>query len=134
MDRILVIDDNEVVLDVVHKFLTHHGYHVQVAHNGKEGIKLFDNGYNFDLVITDIRMSGIDGNAVAKYIRRSDRADTPIIAITGFTDNINKDLFNVLIQKPFSLEALIDAARSFACDHAYEGVKDRIMGLATNRP
>ena len=133
MARVLVIDDNEAVLDVVHKFLTHHGYLVEIAHNGKEGIKLFDKGYNFDLVITDICMSGIDGNAVAKYIRHSERADTPIIAITGFADNINKDLFNILIQKPFSLKALTDAAGSFACDHAYEGVKDR-ASFATNQP
>ena len=103
MARILVIDDDETILAVVHEFLTQHGYHVKAAHSGEEGIELFDNGSNFDLVITDIRMPGIDGNEVAEYIRRSDRADTPIMAISGFIDNIDKDLFNIFIQKPFDL-------------------------------
>jgi CheY-like chemotaxis protein len=109
---ILVIDDDEGILEVVHEFLSQHGYHVKIAHNGEEGIALFDRGQRFDLVITDIRMPGIDGNAVAKYIKHSDRADTPIMAISGFTDNINKGLFNMYIQKPFDLNAIIDAARS----------------------
>ena len=113
MNRILVIDDDDIILDVVREFLSQHGYQVKIAHNGEEGIALFDNGYHFDLVITDIHLPGIDGNAVAKYIRRSDRAGTPIMAISGFTDNINKDLFNMHLQKPFDLEAIIDAARSF---------------------
>jgi CheY-like chemotaxis protein len=115
MVHILVIDDEHAILEVIHEFLTLLGYNVKVANCGEKGIELFGKGYNFDLVITDICMPKVDGNAVAKHIRSSEQADTPIVAITGSGDDgINKDLFNVLLQKPYELKELNAALQSVA--------------------
>ena len=113
MGHILVIDDEEMVLDFLGNALTYLGYLVTVAHDGEGDWTLY-NGYNFDLVITDIMMPRMNGNAVAKHIRSSDKPDTPIVAITGSSDDdIDRELFNFLLLKPFGLEALIDVVRSF---------------------
>ena len=113
MGHILVIDDEDMILDFLGDALSYLGYSVTVAHDGEEGIDLFNSGYNFDLVITDIMMPRMNGNAVAKHIRSSDKSETPIVAITGYGDDIDRELFNFLLLKPFGLEALIDVVRSF---------------------
>ena len=74
MHDILVIDDEDVIVGLLQDYFTLLGYKVVTAKDGNEGIELFNTGPNFDLVITDINMPGIDGNAVAKSIRNSQEA------------------------------------------------------------
>ena len=112
MDHILVIEDQDGLLNFLREALTLMGYKVNVAHDGEEGIELFNNREDFDLVITDIRMPRMDGNEVAKHIRSSDKPKTPIVAITGFGDGVQKGLFDVSLLKPFKVQALLGAIRS----------------------
>ena len=115
MDNILVIDDEEGIRFSLSKVLTHLGYKVKVARDGEEGIRLFSDGNNFDLVITGICMPRMSGNEVAEYIRSSDKSDTPMVAISGSPEeDIDRGLFNCLLVKPFRLEYLVDVVRSFA--------------------
>ena len=109
MPEVLVIDDENAILRFLHIFLAHLGYEVKIAHDGKEGIDIFDSERELDLVITDIRMPRMDGNAVARHIRNSDRPDMPIIAVTGFADELESELFNFFIAKPFNTQTLADA-------------------------
>lgn len=105
MVSVLVIDDEEFILDVLQCSLVQNGFSVKTASGGREGIEKFERG-NFDLVITDIRMPDVDGNSVGKHIRRSERARTPIIGISG-TPWISKDtVFDKILSKPFKLDAL----------------------------
>jgi CheY-like chemotaxis protein len=114
MDHILLIDDQDAILIFLRKILTDLGYEVKVAHDGEEGIELVNSGYDFNLVITDINMPRMDGNAVAEYIRSSEKPDTPIVALTASShDDINRELFNFVVMKPFDLKALITAIKSF---------------------
>ena len=114
MEHILLIDDQDAILKLLRNVLTDLGYEVKVAHDGEEGIELVNSGYDFNLVITDINMPRMDGNAVAEYIRRSEKPDTPIVALTASSyDDINKELFNFVVMKPFDLKALITAIKSF---------------------
>jgi CheY-like chemotaxis protein len=110
--RILLIDDDSQILTSLREALTHVGYEVEVACDGDEGIELIDSGHNCDLVITDITMPTVSGNAVARHIRSSDRRDTPIVAITGFgEDAIERELFNSVLEKPFKLDVLFGTVR-----------------------
>jgi CheY-like chemotaxis protein len=59
-------------------------------------------------------MPGMSGNEVAEYIRRSDKSDTPIVAITGYSDEANGALFNSMLIKPFDLELLVEVVESLA--------------------
>jgi CheY-like chemotaxis protein len=106
LENILLIDDDWWVLDSARCFLQHVGYEVTTACTGKEGISLIDSGYAYDLVVTDIRLPGISGNELAKQIRNSDCPHLPIVAISGFHDDVEQDLFDSILQKPFELKIL----------------------------
>jgi len=68
---------------------------------------------DFDLVISDIQMPNMDGNEVARYIRNSDKSATPLIAITGFPGDLQKEMFDYSLIKPFSLKDFDLMIRSF---------------------
>ena len=113
MEDILVIDDDRKILRLVDHLLTRRGYTVKTADNGIEAIRLFDENRRFRLVITDIRMPGADGNQVAKYLKGTEEIkNTPIIAISAYPDDAERDLFDSVLEKPFSihdLSALVDS-------------------------
>ena len=114
MKKVLIIDDNKMFRELLKKYLTVKGYHVSVAKDGKDGINLFRNACNFDVVITDVEMPIIDGIAFAHLIRTSGKPQTPILAITGAFDSLQqKEVFDLVIQKPFSFERLESVIKSF---------------------
>ena len=114
INHILVIDDEDDVVHSIGRVLRHSGYDVTVAYDGEEGIKLFDETRNFDLVITGISMPRMSGNDVAKHIRSTGRANTPVVAMTGSgEDAIETELFNFFLIKPFKLTSLIETIKSF---------------------
>ena len=108
MLKILIIDDEQLILGLVKQVLTKFGFEVETALDGKEGIKKYDTG-EFDLVITDINMPCIDGNGVARHIRISKNKYTPIIGITGTPWLVEEKDFDMIIKKPFSIELLVDS-------------------------
>ncbi len=111
MGKILVIDDEEPIVLMLTMALSNCGLNVEIATNGVEGIKKFDEGC-FDLVITDICMPGLDGNDVVKYVRNSEKYFTPVIGITG-TPWLREDAyFDAVFNKPFSIEALVETVNS----------------------
>ena len=113
MKQILIIDDNESIRSILSRFLKKFGYRVKTAKSGEEGIELFQRTADFDLVMTDIRMPGIDGNEVAKIIRNSKKSELPLVAITGFPGDVQKDMFNCSLIKPFKVKELQRIVQSF---------------------
>ena len=66
------------------------------------------------VVVTDIRMPNKDGNDVARYVRESLRKRyIPVIAITGYIDEAESELFTHLFEKPFKIKELVDVIKSF---------------------
>jgi len=110
MNRILVIDDEKMILDLVQFVLSKAGFKVEIALDGQEGIKKFDNG-RFDLVITDILMPGLDGRDVVEHIRNSDKPCTPIIGISGTPWLFKNIQFDAVFTKPFLFEDLVSSIR-----------------------
>lgn len=76
--KILVIDDSRAIVCITEMILTDLGHKVMTAFDGIEGMRLFNNN-DFDLVVTDLSMPGIDGNEVAFQIRALERPYIPII-------------------------------------------------------
>jgi len=113
VEDILVIDDDRKILRLVDHLLTRRGYTVKTADNGIEAIRLFDENHRFRLVITDICMPGADGNQVAKYLKDNDQTkNTPIIAISAYPEDAERELFDLIVEKPFStrdLSVLVDS-------------------------
>ncbi len=113
MKRALIIDDSKEILDMLQMAFEAEGFFVEVAVDGDEGIKKYNAG-NFDLVITDLNMPRYDGNKVCKYIKKSKSPDTPVIAMSGTPWALSGDLFDAVIQKPFSLKTLFDQVQQLS--------------------
>ena len=111
MSTILVIDDEKGILQIIRQALIKFGHNVETAGDGQEGIRKFDDG-SFDIVITDIRMPGIDGNGVVQHIRKSDKQSIPVIAISGTPWLMENSAFDMVIAKPFPLKKLVESIGS----------------------
>jgi two-component system NtrC family response regulator len=80
--RILIIDDDNSLRRVLEYNLQEAGYAVTAAESGEEGLRLFHE-ISPELVITDMKMPGMDGMTVLKRVKET-AADTPVIMITAF--------------------------------------------------
>ena len=112
MHNLLIIDDEDIIINLLHDYFSQLGYSVVTAKDGSEGIDLFNTSPNFDLVITDINMPGIDGNAVAKTIRISQRSKVPIVGMSGYNDKTENQLFDFMLAKPFNLKELTTVVKT----------------------
>ena len=84
MTRLLLIDDEKSIVDVMAISLKSDGYEVLTSSSGEEGLEIFDRE-SPDIVITDIKMPGMDGIEILKAIK--ERSDiTEVIIITGHGD------------------------------------------------
>jgi len=79
--RILLVDDNHVVRDMLVDLVGSLGYHADAAGGGAEALALFDRG-QYDVVLTDLVMPGMSGWEVLAAVRQRDPR-VPIIILTG---------------------------------------------------
>ncbi|MEJ1223736.1 response regulator [Sediminicola sp. 1XM1-17] len=126
--KILAIDDQQLILLSVEKRLSEEGFLVKTAISGQLGIDLFDN-YHPDLVIVDINMPGTSGLEVVKHIRIHKRSNTPILVMSGNTNEKTiVDGFEMGIddymKKPVSLDEVV-ARVTRILGHASELVCDK---------
>lgn len=107
MHKILVVDDEKSTLGMFKLFLTAYGYTVLTADNGAEGLSLFEKEKP-PIVITDIKMPGMDGIELLRRVKEKDEM-TEVIMITGHGDmelalkalDLNAtDFINKPIQRP----------------------------------
>jgi serine/threonine protein kinase len=81
--QLLVVDDNEVNRDMLSRRLARKGYQVKTASNGHEALRMVEGG-NFDLILLDIMMPGLNGIEVLKILRQKySTAELPIIMATA---------------------------------------------------
>jgi two-component system response regulator (stage 0 sporulation protein F) len=80
--KILVVDDEEGARDLFNTILTDEGYDVSLASGGEEALGLFKNN-PFNLVITDIKMPGMDGLQLLQEIRKMG-SKTDVIMVTAY--------------------------------------------------
>ncbi|HEY7434614.1 MAG TPA: response regulator [Methylomirabilota bacterium] len=111
---ILLVDDDVDVLDTLVRLLGRQGYACRVASSGREAIRALD-AEAPDLVVTDLRMPGRDGMAVARHARRH-RPPIPVIVMTAYaTSKTRQDVNRIggatYITKPFANADLVDAVR-----------------------
>jgi len=105
-ERILLVDDERLLVDMLKKMLTKMGYRVTTKINATEAFETFaSHPEKFDLVITDLTMPGMSGVELVQQILTI-RPDIPVILCTGFNrDNISLDIeklgIKALMRKPF---------------------------------
>src|SRR5688500_14906315 len=79
--RILVIEDSDRMAGSLRKGLGEEGYVVEVASDGPKGLRLALGG-EFDLVLLDLNLPGMDGLELVRELRKS-RSDVPVVMITA---------------------------------------------------
>jgi predicted signal transduction protein with EAL and GGDEF domain/CheY-like chemotaxis protein len=89
--RVLVVDDDFMLRSMAAKTLRHAGFQVSEAASGEEGLERFADA-NFDLVLLDVMMPGLDGFEVCQRLRATVRgARLPILLLTGLNDTESVD-------------------------------------------
>jgi CheY-like chemotaxis protein len=111
--RLLIVDDEKIVLDAASLMLQHLGHEVVTAINSQEALNCFSR-QNFDLVFTDYSMPGMRGDELANAMKRL-RPGQPIVMITAYAEVLSPlpDV-DMVICKPFLLQHLRDAIERFA--------------------
>ena len=111
--RILVVDDEENIRELLLKTLALAVYEVDVAPDGRTAVDRM-RMIQYDLLITDLRMPGVDGLTVIREARRL-KADIPIIILTGYSSEASAiEAINLGVQgyltKPFRIPRVLAAA------------------------
>ncbi len=113
--KILVIDDEELLIRTMIKFLEKLGYEVYSVKNGRDAEAIVEEE-DFDLLICDIRMPGKSGVEVVKSIKHftltKNKKEIPVIFITGFADEKMEKEAKALkpaayLTKPFDVEEIL---------------------------
>lgn len=109
MQKILIVEDDLDIQDLLKNFLQEVGYETAIARDGMEAISLFSSAH-FDLILLDIMLPKIDGFTVCELIRR--QSQVPIIMLTALNGEEEQikglDLqVDDYITKPFSMPILI---------------------------
>ncbi len=112
-NKVLVIDDDSLVLRTIGNVLQRQGYDYRLADNAEAAIKYASN-IEFDIILADIRMPAMNGVDAIKKIQedrqKTNRKGLPIIFITGFAEDsihLQAGSLGEVIQKPFNLEHLM---------------------------
>jgi DNA-binding response OmpR family regulator len=113
--RILVVEDEHRMAEVLRQALAEEGYTVSVAMDGREGLSLAETG-GFDLIVLDVMLPGLSGFEIARRLR-ANRNQTPLLMLTA--RDSTKDMVEGLdtgaddyLTKPFSFEVLLARVRA----------------------
>ncbi len=115
-ERILLVDDEPLVLEITSGVLEDLGYEVASAHDGVEALEMFlDDPDRFDLVITDQIMPEITGMGLAKRMLEV-RGDLPIILFTGYSETVSPEMAKAagireFVMKPFAKREVAETVR-----------------------
>lgn len=109
-NRILVVDDEAGIREIIQFNLEAAGFEVDCAASAEQALDMLDNGY--DLILLDVMMSGMSGFAMAEVLRKEKHDEIPIIFLTARSDQ--NDLLTGFsaggddyIPKPFSIQEVI---------------------------
>lgn len=106
--KILLVEDNKINQMITKKMLENKGMSCQIVDNGEQSVELMKEEHEFDLVLMDVHLPGINGTIATQQIREFNQK-TPIIALTAISLNENREMLlsygmTDVITKPFEPE------------------------------
>lgn len=121
--KILVVEDQQEIRELIAKYLRNEGYEVVVAKQGFEALEAFEN-QNIHLILLDVMMPGIDGFQVLEEIRKV--SEVPVIMLTARQEEVDRLKGFQLgvddyVSKPFSPRELIKRIQVFLKRVYHEG-------------
>src|SRR5690349_10932158 len=114
-ERILVVDDEEAIREVVTSMLGSAGYKCQQASSGKEALAILDSGEEFELILSDLMMAELDGIGLLERTKEK-YPDLPVVMVTAVHDisvalaALRNGAYDYLL-KPFEREQLLATVR-----------------------
>lgn len=122
LGKVLIVDDDENICEVINMYLLSAGYETKMCHNGKESCSIFLD-FKPDIVLLDIMLPGIDGIEVLKWIRKN--SEIPVIMLTAKGDTFDKVLSLELgaddyVVKPFEPKELLARVKAVMRRYNYD--------------
>lgn len=112
---ILVVEDEDMVRAVAERALSRQGYSVVTARDGEDALEIIAERQDFDLILSDVVMPGMDGPAMASELRET-MPDVPILFMSGYAEEQLRKSIDIeqvhFLPKPFSVQKLAEAVRS----------------------
>src|ERR1051325_7229356 len=115
IDRILVVDDEEPIREIVSSMLTLANYKCKQAGSGLEALALLESGEEFELMLSDLMMADLDGIGLLERTKEK-FPDMPVVMVTAVHDisvalaAIRNGAYDYLL-KPFEREQLLNIVR-----------------------
>ena len=133
MNRILMVEDEEKLARFVELELTHEGYQVEKAFDGRTGLELAEKG-GFDLLLLDIMLPGLNGLEVLRRLRK-EGSSVPVIMLTARDAVMDKvtglDMgADDYVTKPFSIEELLARIRAALRKQTVQKKEDSLLSCA----
>ncbi len=115
MRKVLIIEDDSDISNLVALHLNDAGYHSERIRNGADGLKKASSGA-FDLIVLDVMLPGLDGLEICKRLR-IERVQTPVLMLTAKSEELDRVLGLELgaddyLTKPFSVRELVARVRA----------------------
>lgn len=109
MSKLLIVEDNRQIVEVLKKYLVHADYEVDAVYDGKQALEAFER-QRYELILLDIMLPELDGYAVCREIRKG--STVPIIMITAKSEDADRILgleigADDYIVKPFSSKEVV---------------------------
>lgn len=135
MERILIIEDELSIAELQKDYLEIHGFYVDIATDGAQGLEIALNG-PYDLIIIDLMLPHINGFEICKRVRAS--SNIPILMVTARSDDI--DIMRGLgigaddyITKPFRPNELVARVKAHLAHHSHRrgldpAIRPRMVG------
>src|SRR5689334_10214125 len=127
--RVLLIDDDVRLYDLLSSYLEQNGLHVTTASDGPRGLAALETG-TFDVVLLDLMMPGMDGIEVCRRIRQ--KSTIPVLMLTARGDEADRVVgleigADDYVSKPFSPRELLARLRAVLRRARPEGIADRLQ-------
>ena len=109
MDRILVVEDERNMRDIIRDYLIVHGLECDLARDGREALELLEEA-DFDAVVLDVLMPGLDGFGVCRAVRRHSAVPILFLTALGSEEDMLRGYAlgaDDYVTKPFSLAVLL---------------------------
>ena len=111
--RVLVVDDEDGVREFVNRTLQIVGHRTTVAASGPSALAIAESETPFDLLVTDLRMPGMNGDELARRIRQR-HPEVRVLYLTGYSEQLFKEKGalwegEAFVDKPVSANALLQA-------------------------
>ena len=140
MSKILIVDDEQDIAELISDVLKDEGYETVIKNDGTSAIEEINNNADYDLILLDIMMPKVSGTDTCKKIRG--KVSCPIIFVTAKTETLDKVLgFEVgaddYITKPFEIEELIARVKAHLRRESRKNTTDsnilKIGGIEINK-